>query len=302
MFRELFLNEDVNTTSSKVQKFFKLVTKKLKAEDFSISELDTSKKTWTVTFTNVKVLDSDLTLLFKNTESGKFGSPVLIGYKKDTEDFYPANRDITSIKSVANNLRMLINIRGPSYIISKLLSLKLDEINKPEVFSGDLEELNDLYLVQQDGVNIRSIRNPSIEVQLAAVSQDGTNIQFIKNPSKEVQLAAVMQNGYSIQYIRKPTEEIQLAAVRKNGYCILYIRNPSPEVQLAAAKQDGTSIQFTKNPSLEVQLAAVKQCGKCIQYIKNPSLEVQLAAVKQNIRALEFTTPEFKRKYPEYLL
>jgi len=31
-------------------------------------------------------------------------------------------------------------------------------------------------------------------------------------------------------------------------------------------------------------------------------MEIQLVAVKQDIKSLEFTTPEFKEKYPEYAL
>jgi len=348
MFREMFLNEGAKVSSSKVQKFFKLAAKKLKAEDFSISELDTSKRTWTVTLTNVKILDSDLTLLFKNTESGKFGAPVLIGYKKDTEDFYPANRDITSIKDVVANRRLLINIKGVTKGKSALLSLKLDEINRPEEFEVDniLNDNDDLELVQQDGSSIQYIENPSLKTKLAAVKQDGLNIQFIKNPSLEVQLAAINQDGYAIKHIQNPSLEVQLAAIKRNGSSIQYIENPSEEIKLTAVKRNNNNIKYIKNPSLEVQLLAVKDNGQNIQFIKNPpeevqlaairyfgyniqyiknpaekvqleailndgqniqfikniTLGVQLAAVEQNINVLKYTTPEFKKKYPEYFL
>ena len=44
--------------------------------------------------------------------------------------------------------------------------------------------------LQTSGVAIEHIKNPSEEVQLAAVKQDGWVIRYIKNPSKKVQLAA----------------------------------------------------------------------------------------------------------------
>jgi hypothetical protein len=132
------------------------------------------------------------------------------------------------------------------------------------------------------------IKNPSEEIQLAAVKQNVYvwAIQFIKNPSEEVQLAAVKQNGYAIQYIQNPSEKSQLTAVNDYGNAIQFIKNPSEEVQLAAVKQDGYAIQYIKNPSEEVQLAAVKQDGYAIKFIKNPSEKMQLAAVKRNGGAL----------------
>lgn len=44
------------------------------------------------------------------------------------------------------------------------------------------------------------IKDPSVEVQLAAVRQAGWAIQFIKDPSVKVQLAAIQQNKCAIQY------------------------------------------------------------------------------------------------------
>ena len=37
----------------------------------------------------------------------------------------------------------------------------------------------------------KDIKNPCLEVQLAAVNEDGHNIKHIKNPCYEVQLAAI---------------------------------------------------------------------------------------------------------------
>jgi hypothetical protein len=79
-------------------------------------------------------------------------------------------------------------------------------------------------------------RNPSEEVQLAAVQEIGSAIKYIKNPSEAVQLAAVQKDGFAIYHITNPSEAVQLAAVRQNGRVIDYIKNPSEAVQLAAKK------------------------------------------------------------------
>ena len=42
-----------------------------------------------------------------------------------------------------------------------------------------------------------------------AVKQDGNSIRFIKDPSKEVQLAAVNnENGYAIKFIEDPSATV----------------------------------------------------------------------------------------------
>jgi hypothetical protein len=82
---------------------------------------------------------------------------------------------------------------------------------------------------------------------------------MIKNPSVEVQMAAVKQNGHAIQFIKNPSVEVQMEAVRQNGYAIRHIKNPSVEAQMEAVKQHGNAIRHIKNPSVEVQMAYLSQ-------------------------------------------
>ena len=146
----------------------------------------------------------------------------------------------------------------------------------------------ELAAVKQNGNVIKYIPNPTPETQLAAVKQDIQSIRYINNPTPEVQLAAVKSFGPAIEYIKRPSPEVQLAAVKSFGTAIEYIKRPSPEVQLAAVKDHGRAIRFIKRPSPEVQLAAVTQDGQAIYYINNPSPEVQLAAVKSFGPAIEY--------------
>ena len=46
------------------------------------------------------------------------------------------------------------------------------------------------------------------------------SIDYIKDPSEEVQLAAVKNWGPSIQFIKDPSEEMKLEAVKNNGWSI----------------------------------------------------------------------------------
>ena len=81
----------------------------------------------------------------------------------------------------------------------------------------DLTEDFKLWVVNQDGLYIQLINNPSEEVQLAAVNEKGWTIQFIIDPSEVVQLAAVNQNRRAIEVINNPTEKAKELA-RQKGF------------------------------------------------------------------------------------
>ena len=55
----------------------------------------------------------------------------------------------------------------------------------------------------------------SKQEQIEYVSKNAYTIQRIKNPCLEVQLAAVNKYGTSIQYIKEPCYEVQLAAIQE---------------------------------------------------------------------------------------
>ena len=159
---------------------------------------------------------------------------------------------------------------------------KLMKLFGQEEYSNKL-----LTAISNNPMLISKIKNPSEQVQLAAIQTYANAIKYIKTPTEQVQLAAVQQNGHAIKYIENPTEQVQLAAVNQNGYAIEYIKNPSEQVQLAAVEQDGDAIRHITNPSEQVQLAAVQQNGHAIKYIENPTEQVQLAAVQQTGYAIK---------------
>ena len=80
------------------------------------------------------------------------------------------------------------------------------------------------------------------------VQQIGLAIQYIKEPSEEVRRLAVQQNCLAIQYIKEPSEEVRRLAVQQNGDAIHYIKEPSEEVQRLAVQQNGLAIEYIKEP------------------------------------------------------
>jgi hypothetical protein len=150
-----------------------------------------------------------------------------------------------------------------------LSSAQLMDVKDDEV---DFEEFNKKYPWV-----FKNIKFTEEEQQLA-VQQDGLAIRFIDNPSEEVKKLAVQQDGYAIQFIANPSEGIKKLAVQKNGLAIHYIKNPSEEIQKLAVQNYGFAIRFIANPSEEIQKLAVQKNGDAIRFIKNPSEEIKKLA------------------------
>jgi len=174
------------------------------------------------------------------------------------------------------------------------------------------ENKSDLELVLNDKMAIKYIKNPSEEVQLAAVMQGGDSygypFRYIKNPTEKVQLAAIAApygfEGCPFKYMKNPSKAVRLAAVKRENTMIWKINDPSEEeikialgsphsaafikfmpnqtefAKMTAVENDGTALKHIQDPSDEVKLAAVKQNGFAIQYIDNPTPELQRIACK----------------------
>ena len=154
----------------------------------------------------------------------------------------------------------------------------------------------------KDPIDIRNIKNPSEELQLAAVKEFGDSIRHIKEPNEKVKLAAVKQSGTAIQYIKNPSKKVKKIATLalKNvkesqiqsfasGYgMIQYVTNPSEKLQLKAVKRYPHNLEFIKKPSEKVKLAAVQKNGYTLQYIKNPTKEIIVAAISRNGEAISY--------------
>lgn len=147
-------------------------------------------------------------------------------------------------------------------------------------------KLYDIFSKQaEEHLFLQLIKNPSEEIQIAAVQADVENIQLIKNPSEEIQTVIVSTNGAAIRFLKNPTEEIQIIAVKQDGLALAEIKNPSEKVQLAAVDNAPGMIETIKNPSEKVQLVAIKQDYSVIYDIENPSKKAQKLARELHIAA-----------------
>ena len=97
------------------------------------------------------------------------------------------------------------------------------------------------------------------EEQLKEVQENGLAIQYIDNPSEEMKLYAIKKNGVAIKYIKNPTEEMKLEAIKQNKNVIECIDNPSEEIQLIAVKGDPLAILEINNPTDKVIQEAIKE-------------------------------------------
>ena len=214
----------------------------------------------------------------------------------------------------SDNLFMSYNWEGPLYIIMTKddgkfqVHMEKNEFNNATnepLTASEIRALTAKYpklydVFDEIATNARFlplIKNPSKQIQLAAVKHDNSALSFIETPSEEMQMAGIDKWHGSIQYINNPTEKVQWAAIKAGPAIIKHIKNPSEALQLAAVSEQGYVIQFIKNPSEAVQLAAISRAGAgfVIQFIKNPTEKVQLVAVndsRENI--LHIDTPTEK--------
>ncbi len=157
--------------------------------------------------------------------------------------------------------------------ISSQVYRRSDVYSNIFVVSDDTPESELIQLVLNNPNIIRSIRNPSEKIQLAAIEKDPYYIEDIKNPTEKVQIIAIERDPDNIEIIKNPSEKVQLVAVKNKGSSIQFIKNPSEKVQLAAIMQKPSSIQYIKNPFEKVQLAALEKAPWLIQYkyIENPT-------------------------------
>ena len=132
------------------------------------------------------------------------------------------------------------DMKGP---VKKKLAL----LKKQSYYKHFDSEKDKIIAVQQNGVAIKYIHNPSEDLCKLAVQQKrGLAIKYIHNPSEDVCKLAVQQNGYAIQYIHNPSEDLCKLAVQQHGYAIQYIHNPSEDLCKLAVQRNPNAIQYIK--------------------------------------------------------
>lgn len=80
--------------------------------------------------------------------------------------------------------------------------------------------------VANNGLMILYVKDPDLDLQLAAIDDYPACYEFISHPYEEVTKKALEMDGFNIQFVFNQTEELQMIAVRENPNSIQYIKEP----------------------------------------------------------------------------
>jgi hypothetical protein len=130
------------------------------------------------------------------------------------------------------------------------------------------------------------------DICLKIVQKNGYMLRFVKNPTHEMQIAAVSNYRYAIMHIDKndQTEEICLAAVKLDGSALLHCAYKTEAVCIAAVKNDPRIIKSVSNKTEDICLEAVEQDGFMLKHIPKDkqSKKVCIVALLQNPFAVKY--------------
>ena len=178
-----------------------------------------------------------------------------------------SNQDViqdqrTKWKTAHKNAAILLGLPDFAARLNKLIPA----LDKLLSFTKDARQCSEyIRLLAKHGVDTSAI---PLVITMAALYAHWGTIQYFKNPSRQMQLAAVRDNGHAIKYINNPSDEILHVAIATTGDAIQFVKNPSVALQLKAVNKWYTNIQYIDNPSPEVQRAALQQNPDAVRYIK----------------------------------
>ncbi|EHJ02045.1 hypothetical protein CDLVIII_5572 [Clostridium sp. DL-VIII] len=153
---------------------------------------------------------------------------------------------------------------------------------------SDIDEDLMLFIVENNGNNIKYIKSPSKEVQKQAIMNAPLSIKYIENVDEEVGIMCVKSLWNSLEYINDPSDKIIEEAIKTKGWAIQYVENPSEELQLLAVSKDYDAIKYIDNPSEKIQLAAIENYYVAIRFIKNPTKNAKIKAISLNGEAINY--------------
>lgn len=167
-----------------------------------------------------------------------------------------------------------------------LLKLK----NNPEYIQElvEVDEELEIFIVKNNGNNIRYINNPSKEVQKQAIKNTPLCVKYIKNVDEEIAIMCVRSLWNSLELINSPSENVIEEAIKTKGWALQFVKDPSERLQLLAVNQDYDAIKYVENPSEIVQLAAIENYYTAVRFIKNPSLKAKIRAIQLNGEAINY--------------
>lgn len=117
--------------------------------------------------------------------------------------------------------------------------------------------------LQEDGLSIEHVDNPSIEFQLTAIEQNPWAIAHMENPNIQTLLKAIDKNGFTVIFAKKQSQKLQIRAVKQNP-CVIYIlNNPTKKVlqYSDAHNENGHLMDVNKIPKYTL-LKIIQRCPR----------------------------------------
>jgi len=148
-------------------------------------------------------------------------------------------------------------------------SLDADYLSESNIDWDNLDDETLIGYVKENPDNIKYIKNPSQEVQLAALRRKPQIIQFIAFPSEKFQLYVVRLSPGYIRYINEPTDNVIIEAFKKDNSILEEIPYPSEKVQMYAVSHFPLAIFDIQYPTDQVQIIAINKEGESILHIRN---------------------------------
>jgi hypothetical protein len=101
----------------------------------------------------------------------------------------------------------------------KFVNINIDKSDFSIWIDPLLSEKEYLNIVNKNGNLIKYIKNPTENIQLAAVINKVLAIQYIDNPTEATQLYSINQSAFASRFINKPTENAKiLDSTKWNGF------------------------------------------------------------------------------------
>ena len=170
------------------------------------------------------------------------------------------------------------------------------------------------FAVNQSGIAIKWIKNPSIELCVLAVKQDGLALGFIDNQTEDICMLAIKQNISAYHYVKEhnvaiceftiqqdglmlefvkeqyQTEKVCELAVTQNGWALRHVKKQTPKICELAVKNKPYALQYVQDEfkTKKLCISAVQLNGNVLQFINNQSDEMCELAVKECYFAIRF--------------
>jgi hypothetical protein len=165
----------------------------------------------------------------------------------------------------------------------------LDQKTKPELC---------LYLVEQDGMNLRFIKNQTPELCIMAVQQNWKALQHVHEQNSMLCMIALRQCFEALQHVKNQTVDLCKYAIEQDLMALMYVHNVTLELYQMAEKENFNILRYIKEKQPR-QLCefAVKRNGLLLEFVLEQDLGLCVIAVQQNGRALKFVKKQFKTPY-----